>query len=71
MLQPELRRPPVVRPSCAGAEGIYSRVAGLDDVNGVASGKAKKFMVTTIATLNQRDFGVVRPLHSDAFELIP
>jgi predicted nucleic acid-binding protein len=32
---------------------------------------AENLTVTTIATLNQRDFRVVRPAHCDAFELIP
>ena len=32
---------------------------------------AENLMVTTIATLNERDFRVVRPVHCDAFELIP
>jgi predicted nucleic acid-binding protein len=32
---------------------------------------AENLGATTIATLNQRDFRVVRPAHTDAFELIP
>lgn len=32
---------------------------------------AENHGVTTIATLNDRDFRVVRPRHVDAFELIP
>jgi hypothetical protein len=32
---------------------------------------AENLAVTTIATLNDRDFRVVRPRHVDAFELIP
>ena len=32
---------------------------------------AERLGVTTIATLNHRDFRVVRPRHVDAFDLIP
>jgi predicted nucleic acid-binding protein len=32
---------------------------------------AERLHVTTIATLNRRDFSVVRPRHTQAFELIP
>ncbi len=32
---------------------------------------AERLDVTTIATLDHRDFRVVRPAHTDAFELIP
>mgnify|MGYP002148277044 CR=1 FL=1 len=32
---------------------------------------AERLGVTTIATMNHRDFAVVRPAHGDAFELIP
>ena len=32
---------------------------------------AERLGVTTIATMNHRDFAVVRPAHCDAFELIP
>ena len=32
---------------------------------------AERLGVTTVATLNHRDFRVVRPRHVDAFELIP
>ncbi len=32
---------------------------------------AERLGLTTIATLNQRDFRVVRPAHTDAFELVP
>jgi predicted nucleic acid-binding protein len=32
---------------------------------------AENLGVTTLATLNDRDFRVVRPRHVDAFELIP
>lgn len=32
---------------------------------------AERLVVTTIATLNRRDFTVVRPRHVEAFDLIP
>jgi predicted nucleic acid-binding protein len=32
---------------------------------------AERLNVATIATLNHRDFAVVRPAHRDAFQLIP
>lgn len=32
---------------------------------------AERLDVTTIATLDHRDFRVVRPNHTDAFELVP
>ena len=42
---------------------------GLVDASVVAV--AERLGVTTLATLNHRDFRVVRPRHVDAFELIP
>lgn len=42
---------------------------GLVDASIVAV--AERLKVTTIATLNHRDFGVVRPKHVDAFTLAP
>ena len=32
---------------------------------------AERLELTTIATLNHRDFRVVRPAHCDAFEFVP
>jgi uncharacterized protein len=32
---------------------------------------AERLKLTTIATLDRRHFGVVRPSHADAFELVP
>lgn len=32
---------------------------------------AERLQVTTVATLNHRDFRVVRPKHCEAFELLP
>jgi predicted nucleic acid-binding protein len=42
---------------------------GLVDASVVAV--AERLGVTSLATLNHRDFRVVRPRHIDAFELIP
>jgi predicted nucleic acid-binding protein len=42
---------------------------GLVDASVVAV--AERLAITTVATLNHRDFHVVRPAHCDAFELIP
>lgn len=42
---------------------------GLVDASVIAI--AERLNVTTIATLDRRDFTVVRPAHCDAFELIP
>jgi predicted nucleic acid-binding protein len=32
---------------------------------------AERLGLTTLATLNHRDFTVVRPRHAEAFELLP
>jgi predicted nucleic acid-binding protein len=42
---------------------------GLVDASVIAI--AERLNVDTIATLNHRDFAVVRPAHRDAFQLIP
>ena len=42
---------------------------GLVDASIVAV--AERLEITTLATLNHRDFTVVRPRHTDAFELLP
>lgn len=42
---------------------------GLVDASVIAI--AERLKVTTIATLNHRDFTVVRPAHCEAFELLP
>jgi hypothetical protein len=42
---------------------------GLVDASVVAV--AERYQTATLATLNHRDFGVVRPRHVDAFELLP
>lgn len=50
-------------------EAYHDLSLGLVDASIVTV--AEKLAVTTIATLNQRDFRVVRPAHVAAFELIP
>lgn len=42
---------------------------GLVDASVIAI--AERLKVTTIATLNHRDFTVVRPAHCKAFQLLP
>jgi len=42
---------------------------GLVDASIVAL--AERLGITTLATLNRRDFTVVRPRHAEAFELLP
>ena len=44
---------------------------GLGIVDASVVAIAERLDVTTIATLDHRDFAVVRPSHVDAFELIP
>lgn len=44
---------------------------GLGTVDASVITIAERFDITTLATLNARDFRVVRPQHVDAFELLP
>jgi predicted nucleic acid-binding protein len=44
---------------------------GLGVVDASIVAIAERLNITTIATLNHRDFAVVRPAHCDVFELIP
>jgi predicted nucleic acid-binding protein len=44
---------------------------GLGLVDSSVIAVAERLGITTIATLNRRDFAVVRPAHCNAFELIP
>jgi uncharacterized protein len=49
---------------------IYADLGlGLVDASVVAV--AERLNLTEIATMNRRDFAVVRPAHSNAFELLP
>jgi len=50
-------------------EGYADLALGLVDASIVAT--AERLGVTRIATLNHRDFRVVRPRHTEAFELLP
>lgn len=55
---------------CAELLATYDDLhLGLVDASVVAL--AERLNITTIATLNHRDFRVVRPAHCDAFELLP
>lgn len=55
---------------CAELLATYADLhLGLVDASIVAI--AERLGVTTLATLNDRDFRVVRPAHVDAFELLP
>ena len=55
---------------CAELLATYTDLhLGLVDASIVAV--AERLAVTTLATLNDRDFRVVRPAHVDAFELVP
>ncbi len=55
---------------CAELIATYADLGlGLVDASIVAV--AERLQLATIATMNHRDFTVVRPAHVDAFELIP
>lgn len=56
----------------------WSRAAELTDadldvgfIDAAVVSVAERLAVTTVATLNHRDFAVVRPAHCDALDLIP
>ncbi len=44
---------------------------GIDAADASVIAVAERYGETTIATLDQRDFRVVRPRHADAFVLVP
>lgn len=50
--------------------GVYNDL-GLGFVDASIIAIAERLDVTELATLNRRDFAVVRPAHCDAFELVP
>ena len=55
---------------CAALIDVFADLrVGLVDASIIAV--AERLEVTTIATMNHRDFAVVRPAHCPAFELIP
>lgn len=43
----------------------------LDLIDASLAAVAERLKLTTLATLNHRDFHVIRPRHADAFELLP
>ncbi len=43
----------------------------LGTVDGSVVATAERLRITKIATLDRRHFSVVRPTHTDAFELVP
>ncbi len=47
------------------------RDLSLGTVDGSVVATAERLRITTIATLDRRHFSVVRPTHTDAFELLP
>lgn len=47
------------------------REARLGTVDASAVALAERLGVTAIATLDRRHFGIVRPAHAEAFELLP
>ena len=52
---------------------LIERYADMDlgTVDAAVIAIAERLNVTTLATINPRDFRVVRPAHCDAFELVP
>lgn len=55
---------------CIGLIETYADLSlGFVDASVVAVGERER--ITRIATLNHRDFRVVRPNHCEAFELLP
>lgn len=55
---------------CAELVRIYSDLE-LDLMDASLVAVAERLKVTEIATLNRRDFNVVRPTHVEAFTLLP
>jgi predicted nucleic acid-binding protein len=55
---------------CAGLIETYADL-GLGLVDASVITVAELLGVATVATLNRRDFAVVRPRHVEAFELVP
>lgn len=55
---------------CIELIGTYSDLGlGLVDASIIAV--AERLTITTVATLNHRDFRVVRPVHCDTLDLVP
>lgn len=55
---------------CAELIAAYADL-GLGFVDATVIAVAERLNITTVATIDHRDFRVVRPRHVDAFELIP
>lgn len=55
---------------CAELAEQYASLR-LDLIDASLVAVAERLKLTTLATLNHRDFAVVRPQHVDAFELLP
>jgi predicted nucleic acid-binding protein len=73
VLAGELRRVDLNDADWSRAIELVERYAdlklGLVDASVVSL--AERLVITSLATLNHRDFRVVRPVHTDAFELLP
>ncbi len=54
----------------AGLLGTYTDI-GLDAADASVIAVAERLNQTTIATLDERDFRIVRPAHTDGFDLLP
>ena len=70
--QPELRF--AVLKAAIGAAGELVTAyadASLDIIDASTIAAAERLNQTTIATLDERDFRIVRPAHTDAFDLLP
>jgi predicted nucleic acid-binding protein len=55
---------------CAELAEQYASLR-LDLIDASLVAVAERLKLTTLATLNRRDFTVVRPRHAEAFELLP
>jgi predicted nucleic acid-binding protein len=55
---------------CADLAEQYASLR-LDLIDASIVATAERLKLTTLATLNRRDFTVVRPRHAEAFELLP
>ena len=49
---------------------VYADIS-LDVIDASTIAVAERLNQTTIATLDERDFRIVRPAHTDSFELVP
>jgi predicted nucleic acid-binding protein len=43
----------------------------LDAVDAMVTAVAERLGITTVATVDRRDFSVIRPRHVDTFEFVP